>query len=306
MGAKVTVWKKEMMMQQLEQWYKNGLGGNDAAAIRGVHPYKNLVEVYLEKVGEAPGKPVSEAMQMGRKLKDFIAQEFMERTGHKAIRRFALFQHATHPYMLAGIDRWIIHEGCGLLCKNTNEFMRDEWLDGHVPERLYIQCQHYMAVTEAKHWWVAALIGGQKFVCVKLERDEAVIRQLIESERDFWERYVLQKVRPAYDGSASAGNLLNRLYPRAENENSLELPHEAERWIEQFNIAEREEKSVLLRKNEAINRLKSYLGKAESGTIGRYTLSWKNVRQRGKDVPGHRRFLIKPLNSRKQVEQKEG
>ena len=110
MEAKILVLKKEMMEQKWEKWRNKGIGGNDAAAIQGAHPYKNVVEVYLEKIGEPPDKTITESMQMSRKLSDFIAQEFMARTEYKVIRRFALFQHSTHRFMLAGTDRWILHE----------------------------------------------------------------------------------------------------------------------------------------------------------------------------------------------------
>ena len=153
-----------------------------------------------------------------------------------------------------------------------------------------------MAVTGAKHWWVAALIGGYKFRQVKLERDEAIIKQLIDNQRHFWEHHVLRKVPPQYDALA-ASDLLGRLYPKAESEHlsQVQLPQEANKWVEQFIEAELEEKSVLLRKNEAVNHLKSLLGDTGSGIARNYSVTWKNVRRRGNDEQSHRRFLIKPL-----------
>ena len=43
-----------------------------------------------------------------------------------------------------------------------------EWEDEEVPAAYLLQCQHYMAVTGYEAWWIAVLIGGNKFVHKKL------------------------------------------------------------------------------------------------------------------------------------------
>ena len=42
-----------------------------------------------------------------------------------------------------------------------------------------------MAVTGYEAWWIAVLIGGNKFVHKKIERDEDIIQYLINMERTF-------------------------------------------------------------------------------------------------------------------------
>ena len=42
-----------------------------------------------------------------------------------------------------------------------------------------------MAVTGYEAWWIAVLIGGNKFVYKKIERDEDIIQYLINMERTF-------------------------------------------------------------------------------------------------------------------------
>jgi predicted phage-related endonuclease len=45
------------------QYRRNGIGGSDLAAICGISKYKTLLNVYLEKLGEAPEDTMSEAAE---------------------------------------------------------------------------------------------------------------------------------------------------------------------------------------------------------------------------------------------------
>lgn len=155
-----------------EEWLaarRKGIGGSDAAAIAGLNKWKSPVAVYLEKIGQAPEENVSsEAAYWGTVLEDVVAQEFSKRTGLKVRRRNAILQHPEHSFMLANVDRLIVGEKAGLECKTASEYLKEEWKDDEVPAQYLIQCQHYMAVTGYDAWWIAVLIGGNKFIYKKL------------------------------------------------------------------------------------------------------------------------------------------
>ena len=55
-------------------------------------------------------------------------------------------------------------ERIGLECKTASEYLKKEWKDEEIPVAYLLQCQHYMAVTGYEAWWIAVLIGGNKFV----------------------------------------------------------------------------------------------------------------------------------------------
>ena len=63
-------WKRERM---------KGIGGSDVAAVLGISRWKSALRVYLEKIDEAPEEEENEAMEIGRKIEDFIAGLFKER-----------------------------------------------------------------------------------------------------------------------------------------------------------------------------------------------------------------------------------
>ena len=80
-----------------------------------------------------------------------------------------------------------------------------------------------MAVTGYEAWWIAVLIGGNKFVYKKIERDEDIIQYLVNMERDFWLNHVEKDVPPMFDGSEASTQLLKQMYPESIEDSSISL-----------------------------------------------------------------------------------
>ena len=277
MPPQVLVKTLNMDRNEWLEWRRRGIGGSDAAAVAGLNPWKSPIEVYLDKIGELPKQEDNEKMYWGRVLEDIVAKEFAKRTGKKVRRRNAILQHLEYEFMLANIDRELVGEKVGLECKTTSEYTKDEWKDDKVPEQYILQCQHYMAVTGYKGWWIAALIGGNKFIHKYIERDEDIINYLIQIESEFWQM-VQDRTPPAVDGSESSELILKMLYPESKPDTEIVLPSEAEVLIEEYELAAAEEKAAKERKEEAANKLKALLGEYETGRIGDRLVSWKTVR----------------------------
>lgn len=298
---------KDMDRELWLQYRRKGIGGSDAAAIAGLSKWKSPVAVYLEKIGQTPPEEnQSEAAYFGTILEDVVAQEFTRRTGQKVKRRNAILQHPEYPFMLANVDRLIVGEKTGLECKTASEYLKSEWEGEEIPAPYLIQCQHYMAVTGYDAWWIAVLIGGNKFVHKKIERDEEIIQYLIKLEGDFWNNHVLQQVPPMIDGSDASTDLLKTMYPEGEPESEIELPLEADMLLEQLEQSKQEEKLASERVTELENRLKAMLGKYETGLANNHMVTWKNVTTNrldstalAKDHPDIYQKYLKPSVSRR-------
>ncbi|NPV52174.1 MAG: hypothetical protein HPY71_01470 [Firmicutes bacterium] len=258
---------------------RKGIGGSDVAAIAGLSKWKSPVEVYLEKVGEAPEEEQSEAAYWGTILEDIMAREFQLMTGLKVQRRNAILQHSEYPWMIANLDRVIVDKerGRGVLeCKTASEWLRSEWEGDKVPDAYMIQVQHYLAVTGYQYAYIAALIGGNKFIYKEIKRDEEVINYLIKIERDFWQ-LVESRTPPEMDGSEASSKLLDMLYPEAEKGAEIRLPMEAEDLIAEYEQARAEEQAAAERKEAVANKLKALLGTNEIGVVGDRKVTWKMV-----------------------------
>ncbi|WP_034645700.1 YqaJ viral recombinase family protein [Bacillus methanolicus] len=297
-----------------EEWLKArkaGIGGSDAAAIAGLNKWKSPVAVFLDKTGQAPEEDInSESAYFGTILEDVVAQEFSKRTGLKVRRRNAILKHPEHSFMLANVDRLIVGKQEGLECKTASEYLKDEWKDDEVPAQYLIQCQHYMAVTGYQAWWIAVLIGGNKFVYKRIERDEELIQYLIEIEKNFWENHVLANVPPMFDGSDASSELLKVLYPDSVPETEIELPPDANSLIEALDQVNEELKQLETQKKEYENQIKAMMGENEKAFAGERIITWKNVHSKkfdsnrfAKDHPelynqytktsSYRRFMVK-------------
>ncbi|TYS60570.1 hypothetical protein FZD47_20380 [Bacillus infantis] len=296
MSKKILVWHKRKYDKYWLNFRKQGIGGSDVSAIFGVDKWKSATDVFLEKTGNLQSIEAMEELPLRLRLKDFIAKEFAWRSGFNLIRRNAILKHPKYPFMIGTIDRLILNENAGLMCKSVAEYAKDEWSNGNVPYRYLLQCQHYMAITNAEKWWIALLIGGNKFKYFSIKRDNDLINKIIEKEKYFWNEYVLKRFPPPFDGSYGTRNTLNRLYPTATEESLLQLPGEALLWIEKFKAAELAEKQANRNKMEAEHNIKALIGSNEMATIDRYKIEWRNIR--GKDRKNHRRFSIKQVDQK--------
>lgn len=179
-----------------------GIGGSDIGAIMGLSKWKSPVDVWLDKTGRIePDLEMSEPAYFGIELESFVATEYSKRSGNKVQRVNQAMKHPEHNWMLANIDRAVVADGSrarldkdgkltgikGLLeCKTASAYLDREWSDDSAPLAYVAQCQWYMAVTGAEWCDLAVLIGGQKYVCHRIDRDESLIAAVIEAGRQFW------------------------------------------------------------------------------------------------------------------------
>lgn len=261
-----------------EEWLryrKLGIGGSDAGAVCGLNPYQTAMQVYFDKTSEHIEQTDNEAMRQGREFEEYVAMRFMEATGKKVRRANFMYYDEKNPFMIADVDRMVVGENAGLECKTASPYLADKWEDGKIPLSYQIQCHHYMSVCNADAWYIAVLIYGKEFKYHRLEREEAMINDLVQIEKDFWENNVLKKALPKPDGSKLADSVLAEYFktvmaqslPLAGFDGKLERHQELAAEIAKL---EKEKKQIE-------QELKLYLGEAEFAENEHYRVSWKAV-----------------------------
>lgn len=268
--------------QTREEWLalrRKGIGGSDASIVCGINKYKSVIELWMDKTGQSVADEDSEAAYWGRTMEPIIREEFSKRSG-LAVRTVPyMMQNENYPFMLANVDGEVDdpqYGTCIFEAKMATIFKSSEW-EPEIPEEYYLQIQHYMAVTGYQGAYIAALIGGNRFIWKFIPRDEKVIGLLVKLEERFW-KYVQDNEIPPMDGSEASKQLLAKLYPEAENAKTIVLPEEALLLIRTYEVSAEEEKKITEQKEEAANKLKAMLMDAEVGTIGDRVVSWKNIR----------------------------
>lgn len=259
------------------QWLRerqNGIGGSDASIILGFNKWKSPFQLYLEKTGEHVEEINNEFIYWGNVLEDVVAKEFEVRTGKKVRRRNQMFKHPDYPWMLANIDRDVVGEKALLECKTTNSFNKDAWDGDDVPAAYLCQLQHYMAVLGYEKAYIAVLIGGNQFVWKEVERDDEFIEIMIQHEKNFWENHVLAEIPPQIDGSPSATELLNKLYP-TDNGEAIMLDQQSETLVEAIESLKADKKQLEDQLKAYENQLKMTLEEASEGHSPRFKVTYK-------------------------------
>lgn len=294
---------------------KQGIGGSDAPVVAGLSPWKSPLTLYYEKCGAVPlSQEESEAMEWGSRLEPLIADAYSEKTGRK-VRSQPMRVHPRYPHMLCHIDRQIIGQsrGPGILeIKSSGEFIEKSWDEG-IPDHVYLQVQHNLAVYDYEWASVAVLFGGNKFRYFDVDRDNEIIDYLVTIEAKFWQR-IKTASPPEIGDFGDSHELLKKLYPLdSGKEITLESP-QALAMAQVVIQAKQDEDKASQANLAAQSWLKNQMKDAATCHIpGFGTITWKTTKAtRELDVekldfeyhtikescmkpkPGHRRFLLKP------------
>ena len=88
-----------------------GIGGSDAAAIRGESRYKTAQETYHDKVGTPeliPSNDAQAVFERGHIMEDRVIDAFLKLTGFKRIPETRMFRSRKYPHQTANIDGIVI------------------------------------------------------------------------------------------------------------------------------------------------------------------------------------------------------
>ena len=260
------------------RWRTKGIGGSDVSVIAGVNPFRSIFQLWLEKTGQVePEETENDNTHFGNVLEPVVKREFSKRTGLKVRAKRALLQSEEYPFMLADLDGVVYENGKMNLfeAKTASAYKQEIWEKG-VPEEYILQVQHYMAVTGAEKTYLAALVGGNRFYWKVVRRDEQKIAEIIALEKVFWEENVLAGKEPVPDGSGATTDFLNEKYV-SSNGNTILLPEEALGLCRQYEELSGQLSELQEKKDAVSNQLKNYLKNNESGVIGEYRVTWKQV-----------------------------
>jgi putative phage-type endonuclease len=259
---------------------KTGLGGSDIPSICGLNPYTSPIEVWMKKRGETlPPRNdavLSEAAEMGHELEPVVARRFSKMTGLPAISNPGTLRHPTLPHMLVNLDRATIEndEMGALELKTRSSYALPDWLD-ETPIDVQIQIQWQLAVTGWSFAYSAALIGGQRTIVHRIERDQELIDDLVRISTEFW-GWVQDGIRPPIDASQATGQLLDRIHANPTDKVVVADAIEVEKWLSIRATAKEQASAAEAAITEAENHLKDIAGDATDVHIrGELAYSWR-------------------------------
>lgn len=179
---------------------KKYIGGTDISAVMGLNRWKTPLQIWGEKSGEIEPEDISSKMfvRVGTKLEQTVAELFTEETGKEVRKKNETIYHPNYRMLAANIDRKVTGENALLECKTASAFKKEEWENDNTPQEYYLQVMWYLALTGYDKGYIACLCGNNNFYIRTIERDEELIKLMIERAVDFWTDFVIPKVMPVH------------------------------------------------------------------------------------------------------------
>ena len=271
-----------------EEWLqlrRKGIGGSDASVIMGKNPYRSILQLWEEKTGKLPVTDEgNEYTYWGNVMEPIIRKEFMNRTGLKVRQKHAMIIHKDYPYLFADVDGIVTDERgekCIFEAKTASQYKAEQWEDG-VPEEYILQVQHYLEVCGMDKAYIAALIGGNKFVFHTIYRDEELIRNLVSREKEFWEGCVLTGTEPVMDDSDATRDYLNQKYSDPI-EGSIQLQENMKSVLAEYQDVDCKVKELEKQKIGLANQIEAAMGEYETGEVDGTVVSWKKISRESLD-----------------------
>lgn len=267
------------------------IGASDAPAVLGISPWATPLDVWADKLNLGQRFEGNLSTDMGHALEDLIARTwFDEQAPSEFGARWLIdpkvtMRHRDYPHIAASVDRvwavrmeedkddrWWPHPADELVeCKYVGPTVAWQWRDG-VPVYVQAQCQVQMAVTGAKRVHVAALIVdyGPQFFTAAIERDDAVIDEIIGRLNQFWAEHIETQQRPDIDTAWPADKVteaLSRIYATPEPGSAVRLAVAHAELIAQRKHTKALIKDLEGQLEQVDNELRAALGDATEGFI---------------------------------------
>lgn len=266
-----------------EEWHgvrATGFGGSDLPAIVGLSPYTSPLEIWLRKSGRTVPRqdnPVlSEAAEMGHELEPVVARRFSKQTGLPVIENPGTLRRPDKPHMIVNLDRVTIeNDEMGVVeLKTRSSYALNDWLD-ETPIDTAVQVMWQLAVTGWTFGYTACLIGGQRTIVHRIQRDDDLIANLEAIADEFW-GWVLSGTRPPLDGSHATGQLLDRLHANPVDQIVVADAAEVEKWLAIRASAKEQMAAADIALTEAENHLKAIAGDSSDVHVrGELAYTWR-------------------------------
>lgn len=276
------------MVDDREAWLearRAGIGGSDAAALFGVHPYSSLTKLWAEKTGRLPPDADNTLLRWGRRMEPAILDEYSFVTGLKMatgaevvpnrvaeiMPGVSMLRHPDLSTMIGNTDAIALdpETGHGVVdAKVCNPYKFRGWLTQGRPDLNYlVQLTHYMEITGLRWAAIAAFVGSESDLYVyELEYDATQADRLKELIDTFWRRYVVRDQQPPADDRPATRDAIKGVFPR-DNGRVVRLTGPAEEWAAEFDELTSEIKGLDAKRERVKTKLIATIGESAAGEL---------------------------------------
>ncbi len=250
-------------------WRNGGIGASELPVIVNESPYQSEYELALLKRGLTDPKVMTTAMSWGHRVQRMAVDVYAEMTGRRVRNVNTSTTSKRYPHVYASLDARCVGERRGVEVKLTSR-----WDDP--PRHVLIQVQGQMGVCDLDVVDIIRVGMYGEPAIFPIERDDALIADLLPLGEEWYVRYVLTDELPNVDGSRAAGRYLDRMEGPPEMVATSEQQMVAARLRHvraAMKLADREH-------DELVNRLKESMAGAESLLGDGFRVAWKSTKPR--------------------------
>lgn len=180
------------------EWRRRGLGASDLPSVVGCDPWRTEYQLAAEKRGDLPSFEGNARTRWGHRMERIGIEVYQEVTGLHVVTG-ETFGLPEYPHLWATLDGRVADRRIGLEIKWSQG---PSWSDG-LPERVEVQALAQIGLADLDAVDIIRLpwFGEPP---IRVERDDAAIRNLLELGEAWYRRFVLGDEMPPLDGSASA------------------------------------------------------------------------------------------------------
>lgn len=256
---------------------REGIGASDISALFGlINPdWADTFTLWLDKTNQVPldDGPPSEPAFWGHVLEEPVRNVACDRLG-VSVHKPNTLRSIHLPFMRYSPDGIMsdrrLYEG-----KTANAYKASEW-KGQIPDHAELQVQGGMYVTGAEQTVVAGLIGGQHLELFEVDRDERVIKHILDVCERFWTHNVMGGVEPEMGGGKAATDALKILHGRKSGARKLPVD-EIRDAHERYHAHHAAEKAAKLAKQKAANELRNKM-KGYQALVGSDDKVWATIK----------------------------
>lgn len=262
-----------MISEAQAELRKTGIGASEVAAVLGLDPYRDALDVWLVKTGRKPGFKGNANTQRGQMLEGPVLDLYHKATGEVFFRpnhgapadhADAGFHRAENGIQICNLDAWTENSVIEVKVSDAPGWGLDGTDD--VPDAYMLQVQQQMWCSKREHGTI---------VRYSPERDDLMIHPIhadselqVEMEAGvlhFWETYIKADSPPPSDDGKGLF-LAFGVKPEAQ----VVLPEELAR---EYHEARAAEKAAEERKQKALAAIETAMAGARSAKAGGFRIS---------------------------------
>lgn len=184
------------LVQGSQEWLdfrKDKIGGSDVGVIMGLSPYMKPSDLFKEKKGLIPPRPMNAAMRKGQELEP-LARDIYEMETNSLVTPTVRVD-SERPYMLASLDGLSLFDNVVFEAKCGKRAYNDA-VKGVIAPYYMAQLQHCMHVVKSKKaHFLCQHPETLKYVMIVVEYDAKFVAKLLEAV-DYFYDCMLNDVEP--------------------------------------------------------------------------------------------------------------